>query len=137
MRVVIERYRSQFACDKQTLGTLFVVDSMNRIVYTCHTLELPDFNNQRQKSNIPAGKYKVVKRNSPKYGNHFHILDVPNRDLILIHQANYSRQLLGCIAVGSGLSDIDKDGLIDVTNSVATMTILNSLLPKNFEIEIM
>lgn len=136
MRVVIERFRTQLNCDKQTVGILFVVDSMNRIVYTCNTLELPDFNNQRQKSNIPAGKYKVVKRNSPKYGNHFHILDVPNRDLILIHQANYVRQLLGCIAVGSGLSDIDKDGLIDVTNSVATMTILNSLLPKNFEIEI-
>ena len=137
MRVVIERFRTQTDCDKQTLGILFVVDEMNRIVYSCFTLELPDFNNQRQKSNIPVGNYKVVKRNSPKYGNHFHILDVPNRDLILIHQANYSRQLLGCVAVGSSLSDIDKDGLQDVTNSVATMKVLNDLLPNNFELEIL
>lgn len=136
MRVVIERFRTQFDCDKQTLGILFVVDSMNRIIYNCFTLELPDFNNQRQKSNIPVGKYKVAKRTSAKYGNHFHILDVPNRDLILIHQANYVRQLLGCIAVGSSLSDIDKDGLQDVTNSVATMKVLNDLLPKDFSLEV-
>lgn len=45
-------------------------------------------------------------------------------------------QTQGCVLVGKELKDINNDGLIDVTNSVATMTILNSLLPKNFELEI-
>lgn len=136
MKVIIERFRTQLNCDKQTIGILFVVDSLNRIIYSCSTLELPDFNNQKKISNIPVGVYKVVKRNSAKYGNHFHILDVPNRDYILIHQANYVRQLEGCIAVGNMFTDIDKDGLIDVANSVATMAVLNTLLPNEFEAEI-
>lgn len=136
MRVVIERFRTQLNCNKQTIGILFVIDDLNRIISTCNTLELPDFNNQKKISNIPVGKYKVVKRSSAKYGNHFHILNVPNRDYILIHQANYVRQLEGCIAVGNMFTDIDKDGLIDVANSVATMNTLNKLLPSEFDLEI-
>lgn len=136
MKVIIERFRTQINCDKQTIGILFIIDSFNRVLYSCSTLELPYFYNQKKISSIPVGKYKVVKRISAKYGNHFHILDVPNRDYILIHQANYVRQLEGCVAVGNMFTDIDKDGLIDVANSVATMVTLNTLLPDNFELEI-
>src|SRR5690606_27726153 len=136
MRLVIERFRTQFDCDKQTLGIMFVVDELNRIVFDCFTLELPDFSNKKKVSNIPKGKYDVVKRNSPKYGNHFHILNVPNRDYILIHQGNYYTQIEGCVLVGKELEDINKDGLKDVTNSVATMKKLNDLLPDKFVIEI-
>lgn len=136
MKVVIERFRTQTNCDKQTLGIMFVVDELNRIVFDCFTLELPNFSNKKKVSNISEGKYNVVKRNSPKYGNHFHILNVPNRDYILIHQGNYYTQIEGCVLVGKELTDINKDGLKDVTNSVATMKILNDLLPDNFELEI-
>lgn len=136
MKVIIERFRTQTDCNKQTLGILFVMDELNRIVFDCFTLELPNFGNKKKVSNIPIGKYKVVKRTSPKYGNHFHILDVPNRDYILIHQGNYYTQIEGCVLVGKELKDINKDGLKDVTNSVATMKILNDLLPNEFELEI-
>lgn len=98
------------------------------------TLELPWKNNQRKVSCIPPGTYKGVKRTSPKYGLHVHILDVPGRDLILMHNANYVTQLEGCIAVGESVKDINADGTLDVTNSVKTLKKLVSLLPDSFTI---
>lgn len=135
MKLILERFRTQFDCDKQINGIMFV-EKDNEKVFHCFTLELPDKQNQKKVSHIPPGTYKVVKRNSPKYGNHFHILDVPNRDLILIHQGNYYTQIEGCILVGDNITDINNDKVLDVTNSVATMKKLLDLLPNNFEIQI-
>lgn len=120
---------------RQTLGELTVYLGQ-QVVYQCKTLELPWLNNAPQKSCIPAATYKVVKRRSPKYGDHFHILEVPNRSYILIHAANYVKQLLGCIAVGKNHVDINGDGLRDVTNSQNTIKMLNSILPDQFELTI-
>lgn len=116
--------------DKQVLGEL-TVDG-----FACKTLELADKENQRRISCIPKGTYKVIKRFSAKYGNHFWIQNVPNRSMILIHQANYHFQLLGCIAVGEKHTDINKDGYRDVTSSVATMNKLNQILPNEFTLKI-
>jgi hypothetical protein len=104
----------------QTKGELFVLDENAKILFQCFTLELPWRNNERKVSCIPTGEYDIVTRWSQKYTNHLHILDVPNRDFILIHEANFVRQLEGCIAVGRRRIDIDGDGLIDVTESVKT-----------------
>jgi hypothetical protein len=104
----------------QTKGELFVLDENAKILFQCFTLELPWKNNERKVSCIPTGEYDIVPRWSQKYTNHLHILDVPNRDFILIHEANFVRQLEGCIAVGRRRIDIDGDGLIDVTESVKT-----------------
>lgn len=135
MKLILERFRTQFDCDKQINGIMFV-EKDNEKLFHCFTLELPDKQNQKKVSHIPIGNYKVVKRNSPKYGNHFHILDVPNRDLILIHQGNYYTQIEGCVLVGDNLTDVNNDKILDVTNSVATMKKLLDLLPNNFEIQI-
>lgn len=115
--------------DKQTLGVMHYLGSE-----ICVTLELAWLDNNQRVSCIPLGKYKVVRRQSPKYGMHFHLTNVPGRSLILIHQANYHYQLLGCIAVGQKHIDINKDGYLDVTNSKRTMTKLLKLLPKEFEL---
>lgn len=104
----------------QTKGELFVLDVDNNIAFQCFTLELPWKENKRRVSCIPKGTYQIVPRFSQKYKNHLHILDVPGRDWILIHEANFVRQLLGCIAVGERRIDIDGDGLVDVTSSVKT-----------------
>lgn len=117
--------------DKQTEGLLLVLDGNGQKLFACFTIELPWRDNQRRISCIPAGRYPVVHRRSQKYGLHLHILNVPNRDLILIHQANFARQLQGCIGVGETRRDIDGDGLGDVTSSVATMKRLLELIPKN------
>ena len=132
LRIKIERYDHG---KKQTLGRLFVLDG-KRVVYTCHTLELPWKNNQFQVSCIPEGTYKVVRRTSARFKNHFHLTNVPDRSLILIHAGNYYTDILGCILVGKGLADLNKDGLKDVTSSKATLTDLLAQMPSNFEIEI-
>ena len=106
--------------DTQTIGKLFVKDENEKVLFECFTLELPWKNNLKQKSCIPPGYYKVRPRVSAKYGRHLHILDVPHRDFILIHEANFVHQLLGCIAVGQTLADINKDGNPDVTSSKLT-----------------
>ena len=114
----------------QIMGQLFVLNEKMEIVFRCFSLELPWKKNDSRVSAIPEGTYNVVKRNSPKYKDHLHILNVPNRSMILIHEANYVRELLGCIAVGEKRIDIDKDGLIDVTSSRITKAKLLSFLDK-------
>lgn len=65
----------------------------------CYTIELPWLENQRRISCIPEGEYILRKRFSPKLKWHFLLMDVPGRDLILIHPANDAKlELLGCIA---------------------------------------
>jgi len=123
--------------ETQTLGELDVFSDDDNLIFTCKTLELEEDINAVRDDCIPKGTYKVVRRFSEKYKNHFHILDVPNRSYILIHSANYSRQLLGCIAVGHAHIDIDGDGLKDVTSSKATMQRLNEILPNEFELQIL
>jgi len=97
--------------DYQTLGELTVPDKD----YSCKTIELPWKNNERQVSCIPEGTYRVKKRFSPRFENHFILEDVPNRDLILIHHGNYKKDVKGCILVGQDHVDIDGDRHLDVT----------------------
>jgi hypothetical protein len=127
--------RTNFS-DKQTLGKLFVLDENSKILFECFTLELPWKNNQKQISCIPAGIYRIRPRVSAKYGNHLHILDVPKRDFILIHEANYVHQLQGCIAVGQKLSDLNGDGLLDTTSSKLTKMRLLEYMDGETTIEI-
>lgn len=113
----------------QTTGQLFYNDSL----MAC-TLELPWKGNKNRLSCIPVGTYKVIRRKSPKYGNHFHILDVPDRSYILIHNANFYYELLGCIGVGREFKYINKDAQIDVTSSKVTMQKLLKELPQEFDL---
>lgn len=115
----------------QTLG---IMTLPNGKVY--HTLELAWKNNNRKVSCIPKGKYKVRKRTSAKYGEHFHILDVKNRDFILIHFGNYHTDILGCVLVGKGLKDINNDGRLDVTSSKQAMKEILAVMPNSFDLEI-
>jgi hypothetical protein len=118
--------------ERQTLGELHVIG----LDFKCKTLELPYRDNQREISCIPCGTYIVNKRWSPKYGFHFEVKDVPNRDYILIHSANFARQLRGCIAVGEAHVDIDQDGSKDVSNSKKTLQKLIEILPNEFKLKI-
>ncbi|MGR3178859.1 MAG: DUF5675 family protein [Candidatus Anammoxibacter sp.] len=122
--------------EEQCLGIMTLYDDHNFPFYEVRTLELPDRDNKRRISCIPCGDYEVIKRYSEKYGDHFHILNVPDRDYILMHSANFVRQLLGCIAVGVAHSDIDGDGLRDVTESKNTLKDLNERLPDRFNLTI-
>ena len=123
------RERKQPSPGVQTIGRLFMNGKQ-----LCVTLELPWKNNERRVSCIPTGKYKVIRRTSKKYGEHFYLTNVPGRTLILIHHANYVSDLLGCIGVGSDFRFINKDAHLDISNSRRTMAMLLTTLPKEFDL---
>ena len=96
----------------ETIGIIYVKD------LRFFTLELPWLDNQKNISCIPTGEYNYIKRVSPGKGYEvIELVDVPDRAYIQIHLGNYTRQIEGCILPGTGLKDIDRDGVIDVTNS--------------------
>jgi hypothetical protein len=102
-------------------------------VILCKTVERPWLDNKRLVSCIPTGDYKVVKRTSPKYGHHWHIKGVPNRSLILFHNANYPSELQGCVGVGRNYMIGGKE-TVGVTESRATMDYLREVLPDSFDL---
>jgi hypothetical protein len=113
--------------DNQTLGILNFYDDLEE-VFSCKTVELPYRANLRCISSINTGVYTVQRRWSEAHKEHLHIMDVKGRTLILIHVANYVRELLGCVAVGEKFADIDGDGTIDITSSRKTLDIILSLM---------
>src|SRR5260221_6285664 len=71
----------------------------------CSTIELPWKENKPQVSCIPEGKYELKKRYTPRFGNHFILMNVPNRSFILLHAANDAlKEMRGCIAPVSFLT---------------------------------
>lgn len=120
---------------KQTLGELTFYQDVN-MKFSCKILELPDRENQNSISRIPAGKYTCVLRWSTKYGWHYHVTNVPERTLILIHYGNYYTNTRGCLLAGAAFHDINKDGLRDVTSSKKTMKRMIDSVPDKFELTI-
>lgn len=122
----------------QTIGEISVINNNGKTVKRLKTLELPDKNNKPRVSCIPVGVYDCcLLECSPKIKYpHISILKVPDRSGIKIHRGNYVRQIRGCILVGLKHTDIDKDGLIDVTSSTDALNEILELVPCNFKIEI-
>lgn len=113
-----------------------VLGVLNAGSFRCFTLELPYLDNKTSVSAIPAGLYPCEKAISPKFGDCIAVNNVHGRTFIRIHKGNYTRQIEGCILVGDSISDIDKDGIPDVTNSTKTLDGLLAILPQEFELEI-
>ena len=131
--IIVEREPNQ---DIETKGKLTFGS------FSCPTLELAWKNNKKGISCIPVGKYTWRKREKTNNIPYRHVLieGVNGRDGICIHAANYAAgnkvQLKGCIAVGSGYADLDKDGNDEIINSKVTFEILMSILPDKGEITI-
>jgi hypothetical protein len=76
------------------------------------TLERPWLDNQRKVSCIPDGTYRVVRHQSPKFGNTFWVQDVPGRSEILFHKGNIDDDSHGCILVGEQFNPVrGEDGI--------------------------
>jgi hypothetical protein len=123
--------------ENATYGEAQVIDN-HEPVFDFKTLELPWQENQRRISCIPEGEYMVWKMQPTakrKY-EYFWVQDVKNRDSILFHPGNYTRQILGCILPGESHTDLDKDGIVDITNTTATLKMLTALLPDKFKLTI-
>lgn len=113
--------------EKQTLGKFFIIND-SVVEFDCHTLELPWKENKKNESCIPKGTYRMKRRFSNKHGQHWHIQNVFDRDMILIHTGNFHTQIQGCVLVGMGLADINKDGCLDVTESKVALERINDIL---------
>ena len=121
--------------NKQTLGELTILKDGK--TFTCKTLELPDFGNQKNISCIPKGVYSVEKSYSLKFGMIYRVNNVPNRSGILIHTGNFYTDIKGCIIIGNEFKDINNDGLKDVINSKKTLKALMEFLgDENFNLVI-
>ncbi len=71
----------------------------------CSSIELPWISNEQQVSCIPEGRYELRKRYNAERGAHLILVNVPGRQLILIHAANDAKkELKGCIAPVSVLT---------------------------------
>lgn len=114
MKILIDRYSPE---EKQTIGKFYLLNNKDGIIAEWDSLELPWRNNQRRISCIPTGIYKAKKHVSPRFGQSLWLQDVPNRSEILVHKGNYYTDILGCILIGTGLADINNDGVMDVRNS--------------------
>jgi len=109
----------------QTLGVL----SVNFSDFSCKTLELPYKNNAKRVSCIPKGEYICKWSYSPAMERyHYEITNVPGRSGIRIHAANFVEQLLGCIALGSAIKDLNNDKRGDLYHSGNTIRAFEELM---------
>lgn len=123
--------------DKSTLG-IWSLTKSDGFSWVCKTLELPDKGNQQKISCIPVGEYDVIWSFSPSMKKFtYEIINVPGRAGIRIHSANFTKQLLGCIALGDIQKDINGDGTTDILHSGATLEKFEELMNKqHFKLKI-
>ena len=119
----------------QTLGRFYFYKRTDQL-FDCVVLELPNRQNQTSISRICAGEYLCKKRWSKKYGWHYILLDVDNRELILIHFGNYYTDTRGCLLFGYRFEDINKDGKKDITSSRMTIEKFMSIAPNEWKLTI-
>lgn len=98
----------------------------------CVTLELPWLNNQHNISCIPTGIYRCVRHNSQQHPNTWQLLNVPNRDDILLHVGNFLKNTKGCILAALQFSGT---GPAILTSDLA-LDLLNRVLPEEFDLTI-
>ena len=105
----------------RTLGKLVLADG-----WECYTLELPWRRNERRKSCIPDGSYRLARRESPlitritrdEFREGYEVVPVADRSHIMLHHGNWARNSDGCILVGREPTAIQ--GELGVPNSLAT-----------------
>lgn len=137
--------RRDYLADNCTMGVLSFQTPAEDFV--CQTMERPWIpmpgarGGLSGKSCVPKGDYELVHHSSEAHPNTWalvnHELDVHHyedpahpewRALVLIHVANYARELRGCIAPGRGRA-VDSEGTNMVTGSRLAMLEIKRLLP--------
>ena len=116
--------------EKLTLSECYIRDEHTGIILLeFYGIELPWKNNQRRISCIPANDY--VAAAVRRYSNNKYALwvqDVPGRSEIMVHQANYPRDVLGCLGPGRGILR-DGEDIIGVGPSAPVMRDIEKYVP--------
>ena len=73
----------------------------------CVCLEPPDIENSRNISSIPAQQYECERYSSDKYPDTFQVMNVPNRDKVLIHAGNLKKHTEGCIMLAQHFGKLE------------------------------
>lgn len=101
MKIEVKRI---FKGEEYTIGKMYVNGE-----YFCDTLEdkVRDIEKEGKvysKTAIPSGEYKVIVKQSPKFGRMLpRLVDVPHFEGILIHRGNTAKDSAGCILIGENL----------------------------------
>lgn len=117
---------------KETIGCLVINGQL------FYTLEPTWRNNERNISCIPAGNYRVnfmARSGSGKYKPCFHIINVPNRSGILIHNGNAYKHTRGCLIVGMR-EGILANNLAVLNSRYAVRKLVNVVNKQNFNLEV-
>jgi hypothetical protein len=93
------------------------------------TIERPWEDNQNNVSCIPIGTYKCIWSLSPRLKKFtYEITGVPKRSGIRIHSANFTSQVLGCVALGEKRGTMD--GKPAILLSTSAVRLFNSTFNK-------
>ena len=91
-----------------------ITDDDSGAVVVPATLELPWRDNQHDISCIPAGVYTCAYTDHPTHGWVYQVMDVPDRDAILLHIGNKPADTEGCILLAErddpDGTDVDDSG---------------------------
>lgn len=119
----------------ETIGDLYVSGD---IIFACNALERSYKDNLRGISCIPPGTYICRKRSATEAIPYLHILieNVPGRDGICIHAGNLYSHSKGCLLLGRGYGDLNKDGQQDILNSRKTFNEFMDVMPDVFKLKI-
>jgi hypothetical protein len=117
---------------KETLGELSTVG------FSCKTLERPWKENKTGISCIPKGEYICIWTFSPKLMRYtYQVTNVKGRSGIRFHPGNYFFDIEGCILLGNGYTDLNKDSQMDIINSTKTTKAFELLFDKKpFKLQI-
>lgn len=119
----------------ETVGKLYVSGDA---IFTSDTLERTYDGNKRGISCIPGGKYLCKKKDGTEAipYRHISIMGVSGREGICMHTGNLYTHSRGCILLGRGFSDINKDGQMDILNSKNTFAAFMATVPDEFMLNI-
>ena len=81
------------------------------------TLEPPDRGNIPMISCIPTGEYLLHHYSSQKYPDTWQIMNVRDRDKVLVHWGSFVRDTQGCVLIGEKFTDLNKDGITEIAES--------------------
>ena len=125
---------------RETPGVLRIYKNLVKVL-ELRTLELKWNGNHHDVSRIPGitdgigtGVYDIQYSDPTEHLKepHFHVLGVPDRAAVEIHNGCYFLNTLGCILVGLHFGpDLNGDGIPDITDSVKALALLVETVGKS------